>query len=286
MKKKIALIQSRDMGSQQNNLSNTLIQIKDAADQGAEIVCTQELFLSDYFCKEQNDSHFDKAIDLNSNVVKELQHSAAANQVILIASLFEKAMSGLYYNTCLIIEKNGEILGKYRKNHIPQDPFFEEKFYFAPGDSGYPVWQTSAGKIGVLICWDQWYPEAARLLALKGAEIIFIPTAIGWLPDEKEELGSQQLTAWIEVQRGHAVANACYLAAVNRTGVETPVEFWGRSFAVNYAGEIISQAGSDCENIIADYDLQALEKHRRNWPFFRDRRVDSYSEILQRHIDE
>ena len=286
MKKKCALIQSKDYGSQEENLQNTCKQIENAAAQGAEIVCTQELFLSDYFCKTQDEKHFKKALCLQGEIVKTLQKCAADNKVVLIASLFEKAMSGLYYNTCLIIEKDGEILGKYRNHHIPQDPFFEEKFYFAPGDGGFPVWDTSCGKIGVLICWDQWYPEASRLLALKGAEIILIPTAIGWLPNEKDALGSQQMTSWIEVQRGHAVANCCYLAAVNRTGFEDPIEFWGNSFAVNYAGEMIARAGDDCETLIFEFDLSLLETNRQLWPFFRDRRIDAYSDILKRSIDE
>jgi N-carbamoylputrescine amidase len=286
MNVKLALIQSRNQGSQQENLNATIIEIESAAQQGAQIVCTQELFLSEYFCKTQDDDHFSKAIKINSKDVKLLQNTAAKNKIVLVASIFEEAMTGLYYNTALIIDADGKLLGKYRKNHIPQDPSFEEKFYFAPGDSGYPVWNTSYGKIGVLICWDQWYPEAARLLALKGAEIILVPTAIGWLLEEKEEFGTQQYTAWLEVQRGHAVANSCYWAAVNRTGLETPIEFWGQSFVCNYAGEVIAKGGIDFNEIVmAECDLKALKKNRQIWPFFRDRRIDSYQDILKRQID-
>jgi N-carbamoylputrescine amidase len=287
MNVKLALIQSSDQGSQQENLAAAIIEIESAAQQGAQIVCTQELFLNEYFCKTQDDAHFEKALKINSKEVKLLQDTAAKNKVVLVTSIFEEAMTGLYYNTALIIDADGTLLGKYRKNHIPQDPFFEEKFYFAPGDSGYPVWNTSYGKIGVLICWDQWFPEAARLLALKGAEIILVPTAIGWLPEEKEEVGTQQFTAWLEVQRGHAVANSCYWAAVNRTGLEAPIEFWGQSFVCNYAGEVISKGSIDSNEIVmAECDLKALEKNRQTWPFFRDRRIDSYQDILKRQIDE
>ncbi len=287
MKVKLALIQNKDHGSSQANLKATLAEIDAVSTDGANIVCTQELFLSDYFCRNQDDKNFDKSLKLDSSLIKTLQESAAKNKIVLIASLFEEAISGLYYNTAVIINADGSLLGKYRKSHIPQDPYFEEKFYFAPGDSGYPVWNTPYGKLGVLICWDQWYPETARTLALKGAEIIVIPTAIGWLPEEKAELGEQQLTAWIEVQRGHAVANSCFLAAVNRVGNEAPIEFWGNSFVSNYAGEIIAVGSQDkCENILIDCDLKALKKHRRSWPFFRDRRIDTYEGILKRQLDE
>lgn len=287
MKVKLALIQNKDHNSQSRNLDVTMAEIDLAAHKGANVICTQELFLSDYFCRTQNAVHFDKAIKLNDPLIKRFQEKAAEHQIVLVASLFEKAMTGIYYNTAIIIDADGKILGKYRKNHIPQDPFFEEKFYFTPGDSDYPVWKTRFGKIGLLICWDQWFPEAARILALKGAEIILIPTAIGWLPEEKKKLGQQQYTAWLEVQRGHAVANACFIAAANRVGIEEPIEFWGQSFICNYAGEICAQGSSDqCEVVSAECNLTALEEHRKAWPFFRDRRIDTYSEILQRQIDE
>lgn len=282
---KIALIQNRDHGSVEKNLSDTENKIKSAAHSGASIICTQELFTSNYFCREQNEEHFSYACEIPGAITKRLANLARETKTVIIASLFEKAMTGLYFNTAAIFDADGSYLGKYRKNHIPQDPYFEEKFYFAPGDSGYPVWDTKYGKIGIIICWDQWYPEASRLLALKGAEIIFAPTAIGWLPEEKDDLGEKQYTAWLQAQRGHAVANSCYFAAINRVGTEDPIEFWGRSFVANHYGELIAQGSTDKEEIIyADCDLEALEAHRQIWPFFRDRRVDTYSDILKRSL--
>jgi N-carbamoylputrescine amidase len=287
VKVKLALLQNKDHGSQKKNINVTIAEIDRAAKEGAQVICTQELFLSDYFCRTQDANNFDKALKLNDPLIQQLQEKAAEHKIVIIASLFEEAMTGVYYNTALIIDSDGQVLGKYRKSHIPQDPFFEEKFYFTPGDSDYPVWHTQYGKIGLLICWDQWFPEAARILALKGAEIILIPTAIGWLPNEKKKLGQQQYTAWLEVQRGHAVANACFLAAVNRVGIEEPIEFWGQSFICNYAGEVIAQGDSEqCELVSAECDLETLKEHRMAWPFFRDRRIDSYPDILKRQIDE
>ena len=215
---KLALLQSRDYGSPEINKAQHLQLIADAAKEGAHIICTQELFLSNYFCREQNTDNFAYAKKIDKVFLEDFQEIAKSQEVVLALSFFEEALNGVYYNSTVLIDADGSYLGKYRKLHIPQDPYFEEKFYFAPGDSDYPVWNTVYGKLGVLICWDQWYPEAARALALKGAEIIVIPTAIGWLPEEKAELGKQQLTSWIEVQRGHAVANSCFLAAVNRVG--------------------------------------------------------------------
>ncbi|MCM8531879.1 MAG: carbon-nitrogen hydrolase, partial [Lentisphaeraceae bacterium] len=233
MSVKIAIIQGRDQGSKEKNLEYTTNKISEAATSGANIVCTQELFTGDYFCRTQSDEPFNSAEAIPGPSTDALQKAAKDNNIVVVGSLFEEAMTGLYYNTAVIIDADGTYLGKYRKNHIPQDPYFEEKFYFAPGDTGYPIWETKFGKIGVIICWDQWYPEAARSLALKGAEIILVPTAIGWLPDEKEELGEAQHHAWQQVQLGHAVANGCYYAAVNRVGIEAPIEFWGQSFIAN-----------------------------------------------------
>jgi N-carbamoylputrescine amidase len=207
--------------------------------------------------------------------------------VVIIASLFEKRGPGLYHNTAAILDADGTYLGKYRKMHIPQDPGFEEKFYFTPGDLGYRVWDTRFGRISVLICWDQWYPEAARLAALAGAQILIYPTAIGWLSSEKAELGKAQHCAWETVQRGHAVANGCFVAAVNRTGFQDDTEFWGQSFAANPYGEIIAKGSADCEEIvIVPCDLQAVEDFRRIWPFFRDRRIDTYAPLTNRYLDE
>ncbi|MEZ0387562.1 MAG: carbon-nitrogen hydrolase, partial [Verrucomicrobium sp.] len=206
--------------------------------------------------------------------------------VVIIASLFEKRAPGLYHNTAAIIDADGTYLGKYRKMHIPEDPGFNEKFYFTPGDLGYRVWDTKFGRIGVLVCWDQWYPEAARLTAMAGAQILFYPTAIGWLKSEKDSLGTSQHCAWETVQRGHAVANGCYLAAVNRVGTEEETEFWGQSFVASPYGEFVGKASSDKEEVlIVPCDLKAVEDFRRIWPFFRDRRIDSYDDVTKRWRD-
>jgi len=283
---RIALIQGREQGSSAADLDYTIARIRDAAASGAQIVCTQELFNTPYFCRTQDTALFDLAEPIPGATTEALEAVAAELGVVIIASLFERRASGVYHNTAAVIDADGRYLGKYRKMHIPQDPGFEEKFYFTPGDLGYKVWDTKFGKISVLICWDQWYPEAARLAALAGAEIIFYPTAIGWLPEEKAELGAAQHTAWETVQRGHAVANGCYVAAVNRTGTEGETEFWGQSFVSDFYGQIVKRAPvtEDCI-LLADCDLKALEDMRRIWPFFRDRRIDTYDGITQRMID-
>jgi len=282
---KIAVIQAKDKKSKEANLEYTIQKIAEAANSGAKIICTQELFTGDYFCRTQSDEAFKNAELIPGPSTKALQEAAKENGIVLIGSLFEEALPGLYYNTSVIIDADGSYLGKYRKNHIPQDPYFEEKFYFAPGDTGYPIWDTKFGKIGVIICWDQWYPESVRSLAIKGAEIVLVPTAIGWLPEEKDELGKSQHHAWKQVQLGHAVANACYYAAVNRVGIEEPIEFWGQSFIADFYGQTISEASVENEEIIyADCDLDALKKHRQMWPFYRDRRVDTYQDLLKRHV--
>ena len=282
---KIALIQGKDQGSKELNLEYTCSKISEAADLGANIVCTQELFLSNYFCRTQNEEAFKYAEAIPGQTTDKLQKVAKNNKVVVVASLFEEALPGLYYNTSVIIDADGTYLGKYRKNHIPQDPYFEEKFYFAPGDTGYPVWDTMFGKIGVIICWDQWYPESARLLALNGAEIILVPTAIGWLPEEKLKLGQAQHHSWQQVQLGHAVANGCYYAAVNRVGIEEPIEFWGQTFIADFYGQVVTKGSVDQEEIvIAECDLDELAKHRQIWPFYRDRRVDTYQDLTKRHI--
>jgi N-carbamoylputrescine amidase len=245
------------------------------------------LFNTPYFCRTQDTKHFDLAEPIPGATTELLEAVAGELGIVIISALFERRASGVYHNTAAVIDADGRYLGKYRKMHIPQDPGFEEKFYFTPGDLGYKVWDTKFGKISVLICWDQWYPEAARLSALAGAEIIFYPTAIGWLPAEKAELGAAQHTAWEAVQRGHAVANGCYVAAVNRTGVEGEIEFWGQSFVSDFYGQIVERAPVSEEHIlIADCDLKALEDMRRTWPFFRDRRIDTYDGMTSRIIDE
>jgi N-carbamoylputrescine amidase len=285
-KVRIALIQGREQGSAAADLSYTTARIREAAAAGAQIICTQELFNTPYFCRTQDPELFDLAEPIPGATTDALSAVAGELGVVIIASLFERRAAGVYHNTAAVIDADGSYLGKYRKMHIPQDPGFEEKFYFTPGDLGYKVWDTKFGKISVLICWDQWYPEAARMAALAGAEIIFYPTAIGWLPEEKAELGTAQHTAWETVQRGHAVANGCYIAAVNRTGHEGDTEFWGQSFVADSYGQIIQRAPISEEYILlADCDLKKLEDTRRIWPFFRDRRIDSYNDITQRMID-
>lgn len=284
---RIALIQGCEQGKPSANLDYTITQIREAACSGAQIVCTQELFNTPYFCRTQDTELFNLSEPIPGATTEQLEALAGELGIVIIAALFERRASGVYHNTAAVIDADGRYLGKYRKMHIPQDPGFEEKFYFTPGDLGYKVWDTKFGKISVLICWDQWYPEAARLVALRGAEIIFYPTAIGWLSAEKAELGNAQHKAWEIVQRGHAVANGCYVAAINRTGVEGEIEFWGQSFVSDFYGQIIGRAPiSEDHILIADCDLKALEDMRRIWPFFRDRRIDTYDGMTSHMIEE
>jgi N-carbamoylputrescine amidase len=280
---RIALLQSGTFPSKESSLEHHISLIRQAAEQGAQIVVTQELFLTPYFCTVEDTQLFDLADELPGPITDVLGQLAGELGIVLIASLFEHRGPGLYHNTAAIFDADGSLMGFYRKNHIPQDPGFEEKFYFTPGDSGYPVWDTHFGKLGVLICWDQWYPEAARLMALGGAQILIYPTAIGWLPAEKAELGAAQHCGWETVQRGHAVANGCFVAAVNRSGSHDGTEFWGQSFVANPYGEIVAKASVENEEILLhDVDYHAVENFRRIWPFFRDRRIDTYQDILQR----
>ena len=284
---RIALIQGREQGSKQADLDTTIRRIREAAAGGAQIICTQELFNTPYFCRTQDTELFNLAEPIPGPATDALVAVARELGVVIIGSLFERRAAGVYHNTAAVIDADGSYLGKYRKMHIPQDPGFEEKFYFTPGDLGYKVWDTRFGKISVLICWDQWYPEAARLAALAGAEILFYPTAIGWLPEEKAEFGEAQHTAWETVQRGHAVANGCYVAAINRTGTEGETEFWGQSFVSDFYGQIMERAPVDAEAIVfADCDMKALEEMRRIWPFFRDRRIDHYQALTHLYCDQ
>jgi N-carbamoylputrescine amidase len=284
---KLGLIQSRAYATKAEALEKHVALIRQAAALGAQIVCLQELFLTEYFCKGEVVDRFDLAEKIPGPTTQALCALAEELRVVIIASLFEKRGPGLYHNTAAIIDADGSYLGKYRKMHIPEDPGFNEKFYFTPGDLGYQVWDTRYGRIGVLICWDQWYPEAARLTALKGAEILFYPTAIGWLKDEKAQLGQAQHCGWETVQRGHAVANGCFVAAVNRVGTEEDSEFWGQSFVVNPYGQIVAKASVDQEEIlIVPVNTQEVEDFRRIWPFFRDRRIDTYKPLTKRYLDE
>jgi len=282
----LGLIQTHANGDKADNLRRTVRRVRDAAKLGANIVCLQELFLTPYFCKREDAALFDLAEPVPGDTTKQLGDLARELGVVIIASLFEKRAPGLYHNTAAILDADGAFLGKYRKMHIPEDPGFNEKFYFTPGDLGYRVWKTKFANIGVLVCWDQWYPEAARMTAMQGAEILLYPTAIGWLKSEKAELGRAQHCAWETVQRGHAVANGCYVAAVNRVGTEEQTEFWGQSFVANPYGEIVAKgSATDEEVMIVPCDLKAVEDFRRIWPFFRDRRIETYDGITRRFLD-
>lgn len=282
----VGLIQTDCSSDIEDNYNRTVQLIRDAAAQGAQVICMQELFLTPYFCQVERTEFFDLAEAIPGPTTEMLCDLARELEVVLVASLFEKRARGLYHNTAAVIDADGTYLGKYRKMHIPEDPGFYEKFYFTPGDLGYKVWETRYGKIGVLICWDQWYPEAARLTALQGADVLFYPTAIGWVPEEKAELGQAQYNAWETVQRGHAVANGCYVVAVNRIGMEGNLEFWGKSFVSDPYGQVVAQAGEkESTALVYDLDINQVEEFRRIWPFYRDRRIDSYSEITERFID-
>jgi N-carbamoylputrescine amidase len=274
------------------NLNKANNWIETAAKSGAQVICLPELFRSQYFCQKEDIENFNLAETIPGPTTDAISAVAKKNQVSVIVPLFEKRSSGVYHNSLVVIDSDGKILGTYRKMHIPDDPGYYEKYYFAPGDLGYKNFQTYFGKIGTLICWDQWYPEAARLTALQGAAVLFYPTAIGWHPNEKEKHGRAQYESWLTVQRGHAVANGIYVAAVNRIGLEkvddkSPgIEFWGQSFVCDPQGMIIAQASVDKEEILlAEIDLERIEYIRHNWPFLRDRRIDSYGDITKRIID-
>jgi len=273
------------------NLRHTLALAEKAARKGARIICTQELFRSQYFCQAERHEYFSLAEVIPGPSTRAFQAVAKKHRVVIIASLFERRAAGLYHNTAVVIDADGRLLGRYRKMHIPDDPLYYEKFYFTPGDTGFRAWDTRFGRIGVLICWDQWYPEGARLTALQGAEILFYPTAIGWHPGEKAEHGARQHGAWETIQRAHAVANGCYVAAVNRIGTERPeggdgIEFWGQSFVAGTSGEILAKAGTDREEVmLVPIDLAQVETTRTHWPFLRDRRIDAYGDITRRYVD-
>ena len=272
------------------NLEKAVWKIREAAGNGAQIICLQELFRTPYFCREENAGTFALAEPIPGPTTTVLSAVAAELDVVIVASLFERRAAGLYHNTAAVIDAGGELLGVYRKMHIPDDPLYYEKFYFTPGDLGFPGFDTRYGRIGVLVCWDQWYPEAARLAAMSGANILFYPTAIGWHPAEKAEHGRKQREAWQTIQRSHAIANGIYVAAVNRTGFEGPenngLEFWGSSFVSGPFGEVTAEAPVDREEtLIVRCDPRECEEVRRNWPFFRDRRVDAYSGITKRWED-
>jgi len=288
---KLALVQTSCSADPAQNLAQTLAKIEEAARQGAQIVCLQELFASQYFCQVEDHAYFDLAEPVPGPTTAALCEVARKHAVVIVASLFEKRAPGVFHNTAAVIDADGSYLGSYRKMHIPDDPLFLEKFYFTPGDLGFRAWQTRYAKIGVCICWDQWYPEAARLTALHGAQILFYPTAIGWHPAEKAEFGARQHDSWETIQRSHAIANGCYVAAVNRVGHEAPnggpgIDFWGQSFVADPSGQIVAKASVAAEEILfAEADLAAIDTQRIHWPFLRDRRVDAYQGLEQRFLD-
>ncbi|HEV8176321.1 MAG TPA: carbon-nitrogen hydrolase [Gemmatimonadales bacterium] len=271
------------------NMAKAAKGVREAARRGAQIICLQELFRSQYFCQTEDHRFFGLAEPIPGPSTAELGKLAAELGVVIIASLFEKRAEGLYHNTAAVIDADGKLLGKYRKMHIPDDPQYYEKFYFTPGDLGFRSWDTRFGRIGVLVCWDQWYPEAARLTALTGAQILFYPTAIGWIPSEKAEHGAQQQAAWETIQRSHGIANGVFVCAVNRVGHEEGptggLEFWGGSFVSDPGGRIIAQGGTGEEILTATLDLGKVDISRTHWPFLRDRRIDAYADITKRYLD-
>lgn len=285
----LGLVQSRCTLDPEENLGRAIAGVRNAKAKGAQIVCLPELFRSQYFCQTEDHRHFDLAEPVPGPSTTALASVAAELGVVIIASLFERRAEGLYHNTAAIIDADGRYLGKYRKMHIPDDPQYYEKFYFTPGDLGFRAWDTKFGRIGVLVCWDQWYPEAARLTALAGAQVLFYPTAIGWLPAEKAEHGAQQQAAWETIQRSHAIANGVYVCAVNRVGHEGDasggLEFWGGSFVSDPGGRILAKAGAGEEVLVVPCDLAKVDASRTHWPFLRDRRIDAYADITKRYLD-
>jgi len=285
----LGLVQRRATRDAAENLRRTIEGIREAARRGAQIVCTQELFLGPYFCQTEDHEFFKLAEPIPGPTTEAMQALAKELGIVIVASLFEKRAEGLYHNTAAIIDADGSYLGKYRKMHIPDDPQYLEKFYFTPGDLGFKAWDTKFGRIGVLVCWDQWYPEGARLTAMQGAEILFYPTAIGWLVPEKAEHGERQANSWETIQRAHAIANGVYVCAVNRVGHEDGpnegIEFWGNSFVADPSGMVVAKAGQEEEVMVVPVDLARVDVQRTHWPFLRDRRIDAYQDLTRRYID-
>jgi N-carbamoylputrescine amidase len=286
---RIGLVQMTCSRDPEENLEKAVARIREAAGRGAQIICLQELFRSQYFCREEDATRFELAEPIPGPSTEIMGKIARETGTVVVASLFERRAAGVYHNTAAVLNADGTLVGLYRKMHIPDDPLYYEKFYFTPGDLGFRNFETAFGRIGVLVCWDQWYPEAARLTAMQGAEILFYPTAIGWHPQEKESEGAAQLDAWRTVQRGHAIANGVYLAAVNRTGFEGPaengLEFWGHSFVADPFGVVVAEAASDQEEtLVVECDPARAEQVRRDWPFFRDRRIDAYGGLTSRWL--
>jgi N-carbamoylputrescine amidase len=294
---RVGLVQMSATPDPEKNLQRAIDRLHQAQAKGAQIVCLPELFQTQYFCQREDAALFDLAEPIPGPTTAKLSEVAKQLRIVLIASLFERRAAGVYHNTAVMIDADGSLRGIYRKMHIPDDPLYYEKFYFTPGDLGFKAFDTQVGRVGTLVCWDQWYPEGARLTALQGAQVLFYPTAIGWHPDEKEHFGEAQFDAWQTIQRAHAIANGVYVAVVNRVGFEEGdvrgnkaagkgLEFWGGSFLADPFGRVIAQASHDKEEIlVGDVDLRALEDIRRNWPFLRDRRIDAYAPITSRLID-
>ena len=289
----VGLVQMAQSADPNDNLARAVSFVEQGAGLGAEVICLPELFRSQYFCQREDAALFDLAESLPGPSTQAIGKVARAKKVTVIAPVFERRAAGLYHNSAAIIDTDGTISGLYRKMHIPDDPAYYEKFYFTPGDLGFPAFDTPVGKVGTLICWDQWYPEGARLTALRGANVLFYPTAIGWHPHEKEIYGAEQRNAWQTIQRSHAIANGVYVAAVNRVGHEKPsddgagIEFWGSSFLCDPFGVVTAEGSTDREEVlIGEVDLARIEEVRRNWPFLRDRRIDAYAGIEQRFLDE
>lgn len=286
-KVKVGLIQVSCSGDVAANMNKTIEKVREAAKKGAQIICLQELFRSLYFCDVEDYENFKLAEPIPGPSTETFQKLATELNVVIIASLFEKRTNGLYHNTTAVIDADGKYLGKYRKMHIPDDPGYFEKFYFTPGDLGYKTFETKYAKIGVLICWDQWYPEAARITSLMGAEILFYPTAIGWAEAQTGEINDEQYNAWQTIQRSHSVANGLHVVSVNRVGKEGPMQFWGGSFISNPFGKLLYKAPHDKEEIhVEELNLEKTDSYRTHWPFLRDRRIDSYQPITKRFIDE
>src|SRR3954447_14173481 len=287
---KLALVQMRCAPDRDTNLAHATGRIREAAAAGAEIVCLPELFLGPYFCQREDAGLFDLAEPIPGPSSEKLAQAARAAGVVVVGSLFERRTAGVYHNTAVVFDADGSLLGLYRKMHIPDDPLYFEKYYFTPGDLGFKVFDTKFGRVGTLVCWDQWYPEAARLTALRGAEILVYPTAIGWHPKEKAEHGPAQHSAWETVQRAHAISNGLYVAAVNRVGHEGPagggLEFWGASFVADPFGRLLARGDHAREELlVVECDRGRIEETRRNWPFLRDRRIDAYDGLTRRVID-
>ena len=283
----IGLVQMSCEQKPEANLRKAIARIEEAAKKGAQIVCLQELFRSQYFCQTEDIELFKLAETIPGPSTEALAKVAKKNNVVIVASLFEKRAAGIYHNTAVIVDEKGKIAGKYRKMHIPDDPLYYEKFYFTPGDLGFQTHETKYASVGTLVCWDQWFPEAARLTALGGAQFLFYPTAIGWLPDEAEEMNEAQHAAWETIQRGHAIANGVYVVVVNRVGREGKLNFWGQSFVADPFGRIIAKASAtEEETLVVNCDLSRIDETRQNWPFLRDRRIDAYQGLGYRYGDQ